>query len=125
MTPKEENRWEKHPYIPRIIKKLEAINPYKIILFGSHAYGKTHADSDIDLIIVLNQKGISKSYNEKREKRKLVHQELLPIEREVSLDTLVYTLDEWTQFLKQKSAFSKLVSQEGVILYESSHARMA
>ena len=61
MAPKEEKRWEKHPYIPRIIEKLETIKPYKVILFGSHAYGKAHEDSDIDLIVILNQKGISKN----------------------------------------------------------------
>lgn len=118
------NTWESHPYIPSIVKKLKAIKPYKIILFGSHAYGKAQADSDIDLIVVLNKKGISKTYQEKSQKRKIVHKELLPIEREVSLDTLVYTRDEWTQFLKQNSAFSKPVNRKGVVLYESKHSRM-
>jgi hypothetical protein len=27
--------------------------PDKIILFGSHAYGKPHADSDVDILVVM------------------------------------------------------------------------
>jgi len=33
-----------------IIKRLKPLNPNKIILFGSYAYGTLHKDSDIDLI---------------------------------------------------------------------------
>ena len=122
MVLSKEIEWDKYPFIPNLIKKLKSIKPYKVILFGSHAYGEPREDSDIDLIVVLNQRGISQTYREKQEKRKLVHQELLPIEREVSLDTLVYTRDEWTEFLNQGSAFSKLVNREGVLLYEDNHA---
>ncbi len=38
-------------YIPEIVERLKTINPYKIILFGSYAYGKPQTDSDIDLIV--------------------------------------------------------------------------
>jgi len=31
---------------------VDAVHPEKIILFGSHARGKTHADSDVDLIVI-------------------------------------------------------------------------
>jgi predicted nucleotidyltransferase len=27
--------------------------PEKIILFGSHAYGKPHADSDVDILVIM------------------------------------------------------------------------
>ena len=32
-----------------IVEKLKPLNPYKIILFGSYAYGSPTKDSDIDL----------------------------------------------------------------------------
>ena len=35
-----------------IVKTLKTLNPEKIILFGSHAYGKPNDDSDIDLLII-------------------------------------------------------------------------
>ena len=33
-----------------VLKRLKPLNPNKIILFGSYAYGTPHKDSDIDLI---------------------------------------------------------------------------
>ena len=117
--------WDGSSYIPIIVERLKTINPYKIILFGSYAYGRPQVDSDIDLIVVLDTKGIAKTYKEKYQKRMVVHKQLLAIEREVSLDTLVYTRDEWTQFLSQNSSFSRLVDRKGVVLYEASHPGMA
>ncbi len=35
-----------------IVKQLEPLGVEKIILFGSYAYGKPHAESDIDLFVV-------------------------------------------------------------------------
>lgn len=31
----------------------ERCQPEKIILFGSHAYGEPHADSDVDILVVM------------------------------------------------------------------------
>jgi len=31
----------------------ERFQPEKIILFGSHAYGKPHADSDVDILVIM------------------------------------------------------------------------
>lgn len=112
------------PYIPRIVERLQRIHPDRVILFGSYAYGKPHKDSDIDLIVVLNKHGIGKTYREKVKNRMLVGRELLEIEREVPIDTLVYTLDEWKLLLKQNSAFSRLIRQKGVMLYEADHTGM-
>jgi predicted nucleotidyltransferase len=36
---------------PLIVEKLKPLNPDKIILFGSHAYGTPTEESDIDLFI--------------------------------------------------------------------------
>jgi predicted nucleotidyltransferase len=37
---------------PLIVERLKPLNPDKIILFGSYAYGKPNEDSDIDLFIL-------------------------------------------------------------------------
>jgi len=37
---------------PIIIEKLKPLNPDKIILFGSYAYGTPNEDSDIDLFLL-------------------------------------------------------------------------
>jgi tRNA nucleotidyltransferase (CCA-adding enzyme) len=46
----------------KIIKRLKPLNPNKIILFGSYAYGTPHKDSDIDLYVVTNDDFIRELY---------------------------------------------------------------
>jgi len=48
-----------------IIDRLKPLNPCKIILFGSYAYGTPTKDSDIDLYIVTNDEFMPKSWREK------------------------------------------------------------
>ena len=33
---------------------VDAVNPEKIILFGSYAYGKPTKDSDLDILVIMN-----------------------------------------------------------------------
>ena len=39
---------------PEIIERLKPLDPDKIILFGSYAYGTPNDDSDIDLFLLKN-----------------------------------------------------------------------
>ena len=40
-------------YVRELVAKFQ---PERVILFGSHAYGKPHADSDVDLLVVMPAK---------------------------------------------------------------------
>lgn len=42
--------------VARLVKEFE---PEKIILFGSHAWGNPHADSDVDLLIIVSSASLS------------------------------------------------------------------
>src|SRR5256884_3474502 len=52
-------RWYRGPDIPmRVIRRYarrvaQRFQPERIVLFGSHAYGTPHADSDVDLLVVM------------------------------------------------------------------------
>jgi len=47
--------------IKEIIRRVvNAVNPLRIILFGSWAYGKPHKSSDIDLLVVVDDGVISR-----------------------------------------------------------------
>src|SRR5258708_2269966 len=52
-------RWFRGPDIPmRLIRRFarqvaESFQPDKIILFGSYAYGVPHADSDVDILVIM------------------------------------------------------------------------
>jgi predicted nucleotidyltransferase len=39
-----------HNMVQRIVARFQ---PEKIILFGSYAYGRPHADSDVDLLVIM------------------------------------------------------------------------
>ena len=51
----------------QIIEALKPLDPEKVILFGSYAYGEPTADSDIDLYIVTKDDFIPKNYTENME----------------------------------------------------------
>ncbi|HEY7429062.1 MAG TPA: nucleotidyltransferase domain-containing protein [Gemmataceae bacterium] len=52
-------RWYRGADVPmRVIRRFarevaERFRPDKIILFGSYAYGTPHADSDVDILVVM------------------------------------------------------------------------
>src|SRR5438128_4216805 len=55
----EPERWYRGADIPmRVIRRFarqvaERFQPEKIILFGSYAYGTPHADSDVDILVIM------------------------------------------------------------------------
>lgn len=49
----------------QLLERLKEIDPYKIILFGSHAYGEPGADSDVDLLVVTEDDFLPKNFAEK------------------------------------------------------------
>ncbi|MCL5675966.1 MAG: nucleotidyltransferase domain-containing protein [Patescibacteria group bacterium] len=96
--------------ITSIINKLKSnYKPEKIILFGSYAYGKPTADSDVDLAVIIKDSNLS------------YHERLIAIRRLVRtttpIDFLVLTQDE----LKEKARenfFLREILERGKIVYE-------
>jgi predicted nucleotidyltransferase len=102
------------------IKKLcqqivREFQPEKIILFGSHAYGKPDEDSDIDLLIVLPFEGRHTDQGVK------IRQQ---IKSSVPMDLLIRTPDEIRKSLKLGDIFIKDIIENGKIVYESDYARV-
>jgi predicted nucleotidyltransferase len=53
-----QSRAKRMAYIRKLCNRIaEAYHPEKIILFGSHAYGKPTPESDVDLLIVMDYEG--------------------------------------------------------------------
>jgi HEPN domain-containing protein len=77
-------------FIKKAVEKIKmSINPEKIILFGSYAYGNPDISSDIDFFILLN------SY-EKPVKRRIKVSKLF-LDREYPLDFIVYNQEELSE----------------------------
>lgn len=55
---------------PLIIEKLKPLNPDKIILFGSFAYGVPNEDSDIDLFLLKDDLSLEETREYEREASK-------------------------------------------------------
>jgi len=96
-----------------ISERLAVINPLKVILFGSHARGSADANSDIDLLVVLNVEGYPRSFKERMENHRKVCRLLKDINAAVPMDILVFTIDEWRNFLKEGSSFAVEVLNNG------------
>ena len=110
-----ENRVE----LELIVGKLkESINPVKIILFGSYAYGNPSKDSDIDLLVVTNDNYYPKNYNEKMEKYLNVSTILSQFKKEIAIDLIVHTIPMHKRFIELGSMFSKEILKNGKVLYE-------
>ena len=78
----------------KIKARIEQKNPLaQIILFGSHARGKSNKNSDWDILILLNQPQVNR--NTEREYR----DELYELELEIGepISTFVFSKTEWEQ----------------------------
>jgi predicted nucleotidyltransferase len=49
-------------YINQLLEALKQSDPYRIILFGSYAMGTTDKNSDIDLVVILDNNDVAKTY---------------------------------------------------------------
>jgi len=86
--------------------------PEKIILFGSHAYGKPEWDSDVDLLVIMPFKGTP-------------HRQAVEIRSRIdagmSLDLLVRTPQQVSQRLEMGDSFMREILERGKVIYEADH----
>ncbi len=95
----------------------ERFNPEQVILFGSHAYGKPTAWSDVDLLVVMD---IPKGYEVEKS-----------LEIRKSLPSLTFGLDIVVRSREVIEKRKKLgdwflvdITEKGKVLYERSRRRM-
>jgi len=83
----------KERYIISLIKsKIEKKNlDAEVILFGSHARGEAHRDSDWDILILLDNLNVT------RKTEKEYREELFDVELEIGepISTFVYSKNDW------------------------------
>jgi predicted nucleotidyltransferase len=105
-------------YIHSIIEKLKEIDIYKVLLFGSCASGNVQEDSDIDLLIVLDEDVMPTSYDEWLEIKMKARRLLRDINNKIGLDLLVYTKPQYEMIQKEMNSFRKEIHETGKIIYE-------
>ncbi len=103
-------------YIPLITDRLRLLNPAKVILFGSHAYGESRANSDLDLLVVLNSDIAPETYREKESLYLQVARALRDIRGQVSIDLIVHTRPMHDQFIALDSLFAQEILNRGITI---------
>jgi predicted nucleotidyltransferase len=104
---------EHEEIIDRLKNRLRHLRPHKVILFGSHAWGTPDADSDIDLVVVLDDETLPTTFAERMQNVLKVRKCVADINRDVPLDLLVYSKKEWQKFIEINSSFSRELREGG------------
>jgi uncharacterized protein len=113
-------RWYRGADIPlRIIRRFarqvaERFQPDKIILFGSYAYGTPHADSDVDILVVMPA-------------RNQIDQAVridCAIDPPFPLDLIVRTPKNMKWRLEEGESFLREITSKGKVLYEKDDRRV-
>src|SRR5262245_4324914 len=107
-------RWFRGTNVPKSVIRQFAravarrFHPDKIILFGSHAYGKPHIDSDVDILVVMPARNeIDQAVRIDRE-----------VEPSFPLDLIVCTPKNIAWRLSEGDSFLREVMTKGKVLYE-------
>jgi len=99
-----------------LVSRLKPLDPEKIILFGSYAWGRPNAESDIDLYIVTKDDFMPRNWREKNEVYSRFMEALDELQKDVPIDLIVHTRPMHEKFLELDSMFCRKVMREGVIL---------
>ena len=101
-----------------IVTRLLTVDPYRIVLFGSLAAGIEMAESDIDLLVILDSETISQTYEERMEKQLMVRNSIREINKQIPIDLIVYTKAEYGLLQKHGTSFLRGIESSGRTLYE-------
>ena len=86
----------------------EKFQPAKIILFGSHAYGEPHADSDVDILVIMPcRNGIDQACRSDR-----------ATDPPFPLDLIVRSPKTMAWRLKEGDWFLREIVAKGKVLYQ-------
>src|SRR5262245_40757633 len=112
-------RWYRGADIPmRVIRRFarqvaERFQPDMIILFGSYAYGTPHADSDVDILVIMPA----------RNELDQALQIRLTVDYNFPMDLLVRTPKNLSWRVAEGDSFLKEIMARGKVLYEKNDRR--
>jgi len=101
-----------------LVNSLKPSDPYKIILFGSYASGNPSEHSDIDIMVILDNNHVSKTFEERLDKKITIRNLVLEINRKVPLDILVYSREEFNIVKNYGNYFIDEIEKTGKVIYE-------
>jgi predicted nucleotidyltransferase len=93
---------------------VQALRPQKVILFGSHAYGRPTRHSDVDLLVIADTRA--------RPAKRIMAVDRLFWPREYPMEFLVLTPNEVERRLAGFDPFLREVLTKGKVLYDASRS---
>jgi uncharacterized protein len=112
--------WYGSPNVPmRVIRRFvrevaDRFRPDKIVLFGSYAYGRPHADSDVDVLVVMRAR------NQLDQAVRIS----LAVAAPFPLDIIVRTPENLRWRLEEGDSFLQEIIGKGKVLYEKTDRRV-
>ena len=105
------------PYSRRLIRRAaqkiaRAVNPEKVILFGSYAYGRPTPDSDVDFFVVISGKTKQNRRNTAFNASKALDPRPFPV------DILVRSSGQIWPRIRQGDFFLEEIMKKGQLIYE-------
>jgi len=111
MSPDNRQNEQEYPPIVEICQRIvAAIKPEKVFLFGSYAWGIPHADSDLDLFVVVASSD-QPAYRRARDVYRCLRGISFPV------DVVVQTHDEVARSSGVVTSLSRKVLDQGTVLY--------
>jgi predicted nucleotidyltransferase len=98
-------------YVRQVV---ERFHPQRVILFGSHAYGRPHEDSDVDLLVVMPA-------------RSMIDQAVRirwHVPAPFPMDLLVRTPEFLAKRLALGDWFVREILEQGIVLHDTADAPM-
>ena len=109
---------ENYSYIDQLLEALKQADPYRIILFGSCAKGNTNENSDIDMVVILDNDDVAKTYEDRINKKLYINRLVRNINYKIALDILVYSKEEYRRVKNCGNYFIDEIENTGKIIYE-------
>src|SRR3954469_20131646 len=92
-------------YVRQVVARFR---PERVILFGSHAYGKPDADSDVDLMVVMPAK------NEVAQAIRIRRAVWAPF----AMDLFVYRPETLAKWVRWDDPYLREILEKGIVLHE-------
>jgi len=105
-------------YVDQLLEALKQADPYRVILFGSYAKGTADENSDIDMVVILDNNDVAKTYEERQNKKLYINRLVRNINYKISLDILVYSKEEYKIVKNYGNYFIDEIENTGKIIYE-------
>lgn len=106
------SRGDIQAFVDQVVRRFR---PARVILFGSHAYGKPTVDSDVDLMVVMPHRSPS---------AQVASRIRLACPRTFPMDLIVRSPAEVRRQIASGDAFMREVTSKGIVLHEAEHARV-